>query len=63
MNRPAHPVVKAIVGGKAPSSVGVDALMDFRMEVSLDGETLTDSRNRKHSRAIRRTRAGARQMG
>ena len=42
MNKPARPVVKATVGGKAPSSIGVDALMDFKMEVSLDGETLTD---------------------
>ena len=41
MNRPAHPQVKATVGGKAPSQLGMDALLDFRMEVTLDGETLT----------------------
>jgi superfamily II DNA or RNA helicase len=43
MNRPARPVVKATVGGKAPSAVGLDALLDFQMEVTLDGETLTGS--------------------
>lgn len=43
MNRPARPVVKATVGGKAPSAIGMDALLDFRMEVTLDGEALTES--------------------
>jgi SNF2 family DNA or RNA helicase len=41
MNRPARPQVKAIVGGSAPSQLGLDALLDFRMEVTLDGETLS----------------------
>ncbi|HEX6001420.1 MAG TPA: SNF2-related protein, partial [Hyphomicrobiaceae bacterium] len=41
MNRPARPQVKATVGGKAPSELGLDALLDFQMEVTLDGETLT----------------------
>ena len=41
MNRPARPQVKAIVGGDAPSQIGLDALLDFRMEVTLDGETLS----------------------
>src|SRR5262252_1375323 len=41
MNRPAHPQVKATVGGNAPSHLGMDALLDFRMEVTLDGENLT----------------------
>ena len=41
MNRPARPQVKAIVGGNAPAQLGLDALLDFRMEVTLDGETLT----------------------
>ena len=40
MNRPARPQVKATVGGNAPSTLGLDALLDFRMEVTLDGETL-----------------------
>ena len=41
MNRPARPQVKATVGGKAPAQLGLDALLDFRMEVTLDGEQLT----------------------
>ena len=41
MNRPARPQVKATVGGNAPSQLGMDALLDFRMEVTLDGERLS----------------------
>jgi superfamily II DNA or RNA helicase len=41
MNRPARPRVKATVGGTAPSQLGMDALLDFRMEVTLDGENLS----------------------
>jgi non-specific serine/threonine protein kinase len=41
MNRPARPQVKATVGGNAPSKLGADALLDFRMEVTLDGECLS----------------------
>jgi superfamily II DNA or RNA helicase len=41
MNRPARPQVKATVGGNAPSRLGMDALLDFRMEVTLDGENLS----------------------
>src|SRR3979411_2352614 len=41
MNRPARPQVKATVGGKAPAQLGMDALLDFRMEVTLDGERLS----------------------
>ena len=40
-NRPAHPQVKVTVGGKAPSQVGLDALLDFQMAVTLDGDTLS----------------------
>ena len=40
-NRPSRPQVRATVGGKAPSRLGQDALLDFRMEVTLDGEPLT----------------------
>jgi non-specific serine/threonine protein kinase len=32
----------ARIGGNAPSKVGQDALLDFRMEVVLDGEALTE---------------------
>jgi non-specific serine/threonine protein kinase len=41
MNRPARPQVKATIGGNAPSQLGLDALLDFRMEVTLDGEKLS----------------------
>lgn len=40
-NRPPHPQVKVTVGGKAPSQVGLDALLDFQMAVTLDGDTLS----------------------
>jgi non-specific serine/threonine protein kinase len=41
MNRPARPQVKATVGGRVPSKLGTDALLDFEMDVTLDGETLS----------------------
>jgi SNF2-related domain/SNF2 Helicase protein/Helicase conserved C-terminal domain len=41
MNRPARPQVIATVGGKTPSHLGLDALLDFRMDVTLDGESLS----------------------
>jgi len=40
-NRPPRPQVTATVGGKAPSALGKDALLDFRVELTLDGEHLT----------------------
>ncbi len=40
-NRPPRPQVTATVGGKPPSGLGTDALLDFQMGVSLDGEPLT----------------------
>jgi non-specific serine/threonine protein kinase len=39
--RPPRPQVTATVGGKPPSGLGTDALLDFSMEVTLDGERLT----------------------
>ncbi len=39
--RPARPQVTATVGARAPSALGTDALLDFRMEVTLDGRKLT----------------------
>ncbi|MDB5393237.1 MAG: putative helicase [Rhodospirillales bacterium] len=41
-NRPARPQVAATVGARAPSAVGLDGLLDFRMEVTLEGEALTN---------------------
>jgi non-specific serine/threonine protein kinase len=42
-NRPVRPRVTGTVGAKAPSGLGADALLDFKMSVSLDGEPLTDA--------------------
>jgi superfamily II DNA or RNA helicase len=42
-NRPPRPQVTATVGGKPPSGLGTDALLDFKMGVSLDGEPLTQA--------------------
>jgi non-specific serine/threonine protein kinase len=41
MNRPARPQVRATVGGRVPSQVGMDALLDFQMDMTLDGEKLS----------------------
>jgi superfamily II DNA or RNA helicase len=43
MNRPARPLVTARIGGQPPSGLGQKALLDFRMEVTLEGEKLTDA--------------------
>jgi len=40
-NRPARPRVTGTVGGKAPAGIGKDALLDFHMAVTLEGEPLT----------------------
>jgi non-specific serine/threonine protein kinase len=45
--RPPRPQVTAKVGGKLLSGVGQDALLDFRMEVTLDGKTLTPAEIRE----------------
>ena len=39
--RPARPVVKASVGAKQPSLLGQDALLDFKLDVTLDGVHLS----------------------
>ena len=39
--RPSRPSVKGSVGTRPPSLLGAGALLDFSMEVSLDGETLS----------------------
>ncbi len=45
--KPLRPQVKATVGGKAPSLLGKDALLDFSMELTLDGERLTAAEIKK----------------
>jgi non-specific serine/threonine protein kinase len=39
--RPSRPRVSATVGQKTPSVLGMNALLDFSMELTLDGEPLT----------------------
>lgn len=41
--RPSRPQVQASVGTKPPSRLGMDALLDFRMALTLDGEPLSAS--------------------
>lgn len=38
--RPARPLVSASVGAQPPSLLGTDALLDFKMEVTLEGQRL-----------------------
>ncbi|NBJ13042.1 ATP-dependent helicase [Microvirga sp. SYSU G3D207] len=39
--RPSRPQVTATVGARPPSGTGLDALLDFHMDVTLEGEPLT----------------------
>ena len=41
-NRPARPRVTATVGAHAPTTIGLDGLLDFRMDVTLDGKSLSN---------------------
>ena len=47
LGRPPRPRVKASVGGTAPSLLGKDALLDFSMEMTLDGERLSAAEIKK----------------
>ncbi len=40
---PSRPMVKVTVGAGKPSGVGLDALMDFRAELTLDGEPVSEA--------------------
>lgn len=42
-SRPPRPKVTATIGGKAPSKLGLDGLLDFSMAVTLDGEPLNSA--------------------
>ncbi len=61
-NRPPRPRVTGAVGGKPPSALGHDALLDFQMEVTLDGETLTAAEIAELLGQVRWTRARARPL-
>ncbi len=41
-SRPPRPQVTGTVGTRKPSKVGLEGLLDFRMAVTLDGETLSE---------------------
>ena len=41
-NRPPRPQVTATVGARTPSAIGLDGLLDFQMDVTLEGEPLSD---------------------
>ncbi len=41
--RPARPVVTATVGTRAPSKLGLDGLLNFAVDMTLDGEPLSDA--------------------
>jgi non-specific serine/threonine protein kinase len=42
-NRPAHPRVRVTVGSKPPPQLGLDALLDFQMQVTLHGDPLSQA--------------------
>ncbi len=41
-SRPPRPLVTGTVGARRPSALGLDGVLDFRMDVTLDGETLSE---------------------
>ena len=45
-SRPLRPRVTATVGTRAPSALGLDGLLDFHAEMTLDGEPLTEQEMR-----------------
>ncbi len=45
--RPPRPQVTATVGARAPSKLGLDGLLDFRVATTLDGEALTEAELRQ----------------
>ena len=45
--RPSRPLIGTTVGSAPPSVLGQDALLDFHMELSLDGESLSTTEIRK----------------
>ena len=62
-SRPPRPQVTATVGGKPPSGLGTEALLDFRMGVSLDGEPLTEAEIAQLLARDQRPSPGARTLG
>ncbi|MEO8597831.1 MAG: DEAD/DEAH box helicase [Candidatus Solibacter sp.] len=46
-NRPPRPRVTGTVGARKPSGLGQEALLDFQMDVTVDGEPLTEAEIRE----------------
>jgi superfamily II DNA or RNA helicase len=44
--RPPRPQVRVTVGGRPPSTLGAEAVLDFTVSLALDGEPLTDEEQR-----------------
>ena len=63
MGRPSRPRVQATVGSASPSILGMDALLDFRVGVTLDGESLTAEEIETAPEVDPRPRAATREMG
>ncbi len=63
MNRPARPQIRTTVGTKVPAQLGLDAVLDFDMALTLDGDTLTADEVRTSSGAVGRARAHPGEMG
>ena len=40
--RPSHPTATATIGRREPSALGLDGLLDFNVDVTLDGEALSE---------------------
>ena len=52
-SRPPRPQVTGTVGARAPSALGLEGVLDFRMAVTLDGETLSAAGDRVVARRHR----------
>ena len=61
--KPPRPVVSVKVGEAAKSKLGVDALLEFSVGVTLDGETLTEEELAEAAAGFRRPGAAQGQMG
>ena len=62
-NRPPRPQVTGTVGARKPSALGLDGVLDFRMAVTLDGESLSREGDRRLARGHRFAGAAARPVG
>ncbi|MBM4394209.1 MAG: DEAD/DEAH box helicase [Deltaproteobacteria bacterium] len=49
--RPSKAVAKATIGGNRPSKLGTDGVLDFHLDVAIDGEPLTEAEVRDLLRA------------